>query len=238
MQVGCRDDRAAPAGDGHTPAGVQPTHLGRPPSSTYPCPSEYPLVRCGSPRTPSASPVQSSQVSRRFPSTGRSFERPVPPRVTAAGALALLSPQLHAAAVVVSIAAPLRALEYNAIPRRSALCRSSAPRWYNFAQVSGPDMQLRDPSSRYAFMCASLVHCVATQSRMVATQRNTAATTPSHCTALRDASSSRAFLCASACHEARHGRRAPRALRVRRRAFVRATADCGAGRCARLISVM
>jgi hypothetical protein len=80
-----------------------PTHLGRPPSSTYPCPSEYPLVRCGTPRTPSA-----SQVGRRFlPQAVRSFERPYWP---AAGyCRRCIGPVASVArrAVVVSIAAPL-----------------------------------------------------------------------------------------------------------------------------------
>ena len=39
-----------------------PPHVGRPPSSEYPCPSEYPLVRCGTPRTPSASQDKSVAV--------------------------------------------------------------------------------------------------------------------------------------------------------------------------------
>ena len=218
MQVGCRDDRAAPAGDGHTPAGVHPTHLGRPPSSTYPCPSEYPLVRCGTPRTPPASQVKS--VSRRFlPQAVRPFVRAARP---AAGycrrRIGPIVASVARRAVVVSIAAPLRAaaLEYNAIPRRSALCRSSAPRWYTSRRFPGRTCSCA--TRRRATPSCAHHSCTALQRSRAWWQRSAARPQrheQSHCTALRDASSSRAFLCASACHEARHGRRAPRALRVR-----------------------
>ena len=98
-------------------------------------------------------------------------------------------------------------------------------RWSTFAQVSGPDMQLRDPSSRYAFMCASLVHRVATQSRMVATQRSTAATTPAE--PLRFETRRRVARSCALAPVTRRGTADVRLVRCAcdRRAFVRAPAD-------------
>ena len=127
-------------------------------------------------------------------------------------------------AVVVLIAAPLRAaaLEYNTTPRRDQ-CDSCADRvrhcrWSTFAQVSGPDMQLRDPSSRYAFMCASLVH-------RVATQRSTAATTPAE--PLRFETRRRVARSCALAPVTRRGTADVRLVRCAcdRRAFVRAPAD-------------
>jgi hypothetical protein len=83
-----------------------------------------------------------------------------------------------------------------------------------------------------------LVHRVATQSRMVATQRGTAATTPAE--PLRFETRRRVARSCALAPVTRRGTADVRLVRCAcgRRAFVRAPADCGAGRCARLISVM
>ena len=107
VQIGRRDDRAAPAGDGHTAAGTTSAPL------EYP---EYPYAAAGSASARPPAAVFSPSAFRAA--------RPI----AAAAAAGVWPDRLARRAVFLSIAAPLRAaVEYNTILRRDHTVRRLLP---------------------------------------------------------------------------------------------------------------